>query len=370
MKTIPISQPFIDDNDLQNVSNAIKSGWVSSIGSFITEFEERLAGYTGIPGCISVSNGTVGLHLCLEAFEIGEGDEVIVPNLTFAATINSVIYTGATPVIADCNYSTLDIDVDSIRRLITTRTRALIIVDLYGRPVEKISEIRRLCDEFSIFLIEDSAEALGAFISDNHVGFLADASVLSFYGNKMITTGEGGAVLTKDQNILYKMKTLRDHGMSKERRYWHERVGFNYRLTNMQAALGCSQLDKLEMILEDRGRIYQSYSRHLNSGCFLIRSSGEGCVNAGWLFDLWIPSLESEGDRINLIHFLKTKGIDTRPTFYPLSIMPPYEKFHNESINSISLYYKGICLPTYYGLSEEDIEYIANQIVYWMDQKK
>lgn len=249
---IALAQPHLTGNEYKYLIDAFLSTWISSAGKYITQFEESFSDYCGVKFGVAVSNGTTALHLALAALEIGEGDEVIVPDITFAATINAVIYTGATPVIVDIEEDSWCIDPDEIEKAITSKTKAIIPVHIYGQPCD----MGRICDiaiKNNLYIVEDCAEAHGAAWNGQKVGSFGTISCFSFFGNKVITTGEGGMCITNDEQLNEKMRILRDHGMSKSRRYYHEILGFNYRMTNLQAAIGVAQVERIEDILEWRG---------------------------------------------------------------------------------------------------------------------
>jgi perosamine synthetase len=260
---IPISKPNISKLEVDYVNQAMESGWISSLGTFISKFEERFAQYCGVKYAIAVSNGTVGLHLALEVLGVGGDDEVIIPDLTFVATANAVRMAGATPVTVDVLKTTYCIDPKKIEDAITPRTKAIIPVHLYGHPADMI-EIQRIASEHKLFLIEDAAEAHGASIGERRVGSFGDCGVFSFYGNKIITTGEGGMITTNSKDTYERARFLRDHAMSQERKYWHTSVGFNYRMTNIQAAIGLAQMQKIDDFIEERDEILEKYKERLS----------------------------------------------------------------------------------------------------------
>jgi perosamine synthetase len=360
---IPISRPHINESDLREVSNAVASGWVSSLGAYIDKFEQQFANYVSTKHCVSVCNGTVGLHLAMVALGIGPGDEVILPDITFAACANAVTYTGATPVLCDINSENDLISIDHIEKLITNKTKAILAVHLFGRPVD-IRRIRKIIGDRNIYLLEDCAEAHGAELAGRRVGGLADVSVFSFYGNKIITTGEGGAVCTNSDEIATNLRILRDHGMSKTKRYWHDRVGFNYRFTNMQAALGVSQLSRIDHILEDRHRIFLTYQNILTKYDFLAIPESEPDTTAVcWIFNIVIRNITDESQRSTVIEQLKSDGIETRPTFYPISMMPIVKPESIEEMRSHRSYFKGLCLPTFFEIPESDIVYVCDKLI-------
>ena len=277
---------------------------------------------------MAVSNGTVALHLALVALGVGPGDEVIVPNLTFAASANAVIHAGASPVFCEIDPCTWCIDPNEVKRLVGPKTKAIMPVHLYGQPCD-MDALQEICAENNLLMIEDAAEALGSEWKKHRVGTFGDAATFSFFGNKTISTGEGGMILFKDSHVASKAQILRDHGMSIERRYWHEIIGYNYRLTNMQAALGVAQMERLPQILKAKIRISEYYSNRLKTveGISLLPSLNQDIVHSNWLYGIVLDDCLNR-DLISCS--LLEQGIETRPFFYPLSEMPPYEKFSRE----------------------------------------
>ena len=322
----PVSQPLLDGNEETYVAECIRTGWVSSQGRFVAEFERMLSDFHGAPRALAVSNGTVALHLTLAALGVGPGAEVIVPTLTFAATASAVIHVGATPVFADVDPITWVIGVKEIESVLTKRTRAVIPVHLYGYPCP-MPEIVELAKTHHLRVIEDAAEAFGASVDNQLVGSFGDAACFSFFGNKTITTGEGGAVLLKDPELFERAKLLRDHGMSTTRRYWHLEPGFNFRMTNLQAAVGVAQMERIGAILEKKQRILDFYmERFGDMKEFIQQQACPGGKPSCWLYTLLLSD-HAGIDRDDLAARLIRNGIETRPTFYPLHTMPAFERF-------------------------------------------
>jgi perosamine synthetase len=359
---IPLLEPDLSGRELEYVTDCIQTNWISSQGHYVRQFEaqfERLhPGYHAL----AVSNGTVALHLALHALGIGEGDEIIVPNVTFAATINAVLYCNATPILCEINPKTLCIDDDEIKKCITTKTKAIIPVHLYGQPCD-MDAINRIALQNNLLVIEDCAEALGSQWSNKPVGVFGDAATFSFYGNKTISTGEGGMLLFRNKMVYEQAKVLRDHGMSPEKKYWHERVGFNYRLTNLQAAIGVAQIERLEDFLRKKIHIGKLYGKLLN-GVIGISSTPYNRVNTVNSYWLYTIILEKNLNRDLIIQSLLKKGIDSRPIFYPLHTMKPYKKFckDNDFKKSIQVSQSGLSLPSSVNLKEEEIIYIVESL--------
>lgn len=359
-KFIPVSEPSITQKEIDYVLDAVKSGWVSSLGEYITKFEQEFAKYIGVKYALTTSNGTVALHLALVALGIKQGDEVLVPDLTFVATANAVAYTGATPVFVDVDPETWCIDPEDTRKKITPKTKAIIPVHLYGHPAD-MDAINEIAREYGLSVIEDAAEAHGAEYKGKKVGSLGICGIFSFYGNKIITTGEGGMITTNDESLYERAKYLRDHAMSKDKRYWHTEIGYNYRMTNMQAALGLAQLERIEELIDKKRKIFNWY-KELLSEMEGIKLNPEmpWAKNVYWM----VCVLLGDNIRINrdtLMLKLKEKGIDTRPFFYPISEMPMYG---GNAKNRVAKYLseKGINLPSATNLSREDVKYICEAI--------
>lgn len=354
---IPISKPFLDAEDSLAITKAAESGWVSSLGKHIQEFETQLTCLVNQDYVLTTSNGTTALHLGLKSLGISSGDEVIVPDVTFAATINAVLYCGATPVLCPVDKYTRLLDIVALDKLISEKTKLIIPVHLYGRQFQTKTLREKYGDKFLV--LEDSAECLFPHTVDADLGAYADAISFSFYGNKIITTGEGGAIAFSGHDEYLKANMLRDHGMSKERKYWHDDIGFNYRMTNIQAALGCSQLKKLDLISKNRKRIFEFYASNLNPDKFYAPSMEFADPNAMWLFDCYLTEGSNVKTIETLIENLRHKGIDTRPTFYSLSSMPIYKDYASPDLAYHSEYL-GMCLPTFYQITESELSYICS----------
>lgn len=352
---IPLAQPELIGNEYKYLFDAFSSTWISSIGEYITRFEDSFSNYCGMRYGVATSNGTTALHLALMALGIGEGDEVIVPDITFAATINAVIYTGATPVIVDIEENSWCIDPKEIQKAITNKTKAIIPVHIYGQPcdMDAIMEIARV---HNLYVVEDCAEAHGACFDGKKVGSFGVISCFSFFGNKVITTGEGGMCLTNDDCLNQKMRILRDHGMSKERHYYHEVIGYNYRMTNLQAAIGTAQVERVDEILAWRNKLEIKYREILSEvkGIKLQALNLPKREKIAWLVSICVQ----EKYRDKIIDILKNNAIDARPFFVPLSEMDIYKKYAKKCIVSKRISKEGINLPTTGTVSDDVIRKI------------
>lgn len=357
---IPVAIPNLKGNEFKYLIDAFLSTWVSSSGSYLNRFEREFSTFSGCDHGVAVTNGTVALQLAMLALGIGEGDEVIVPDLTFAATINAVLHVNATPVIVDIEKDSWCISPAEIEKAITPKTKAVIPVHLYGQPCD-MNAIIQLSKQYHFYIIEDCAEAHGATFDNKPVGSFGDIGCFSFFGNKVITTGEGGMCVTNSAGLNEKMRILRDHGMSKTKKYWHDTVGYNFRMTNIQAALGCAQLEKIKTILHNREQIENDYKNKLSGIDSIIFQADDFTdrKKITWLVSLLVANMDI---RNSLINSMKKKGIDSRPFFYSLSRMEIYKKYLFSNTASLEISERGICLPTYEGIKPETIDLIADEL--------
>ncbi|MCX4296481.1 MAG: aminotransferase class I/II-fold pyridoxal phosphate-dependent enzyme [Lachnospiraceae bacterium] len=356
---VALAQPQLNGNEYNYLMDAFLSTWISSTGKYITQFEEKFSQYCGVQYGVAVSNGTTALHLALVALGVGAGDEVIVPDITFAATINAVIYTGATPVIVDIEDDSWCIDPNKIEKAITLNTKAIIPVHIYGQPCDmgRICEIAR---NYNLYIVEDCAEAHGAEWDYKKVGSFGIISCFSFFGNKVLTTGEGGMCITNNKELNDRMRVLRDHGMSRERKYYHEVVGFNYRMTNMQAAIGVAQLEHINEILEWRQSLEERYRSIFSkiSQLQMQRNDLRGRKKIAWLVSVLVDS----DKRDEVLRKFKQSNVDARPFFIPLSEMDIYKKYAKDCTVSRRISRMGLNLPTTYEIDDEKIECMAQTV--------
>ena len=357
---IPVLEPTLGQEELDNVVECVTTNWISSQGKFVSEFEAAFETRHRGMRALAVSNGTVALHLAMAALGIGRGDEVIVPTLTFAASINAILYTGAEPVLVDCDPRTWTIDPSGVEAAITNKTRAILPVHLYGHPCD-MNAITEIAGAEGLAVIEDAAEALGSKYHGEPVGAFGDASTFSFFGNKTITTGEGGMVLFRDPAVAEHARVLRDHGMSPGRRYWHEHVGFNYRLTNLQAAVGVAQMRRLDEFVDRKRTIASQYRERLTPTSLTLPYESPDALHSYWLYSVLLPE---SMDRDGTISRLAENGVDTRPVFYPLHQMPPYRDFRRTGNLSVadSVAARGLSLPSSAGLGPEDVSQVCTAV--------
>ncbi|HEX2826078.1 MAG TPA: DegT/DnrJ/EryC1/StrS family aminotransferase [Burkholderiales bacterium] len=318
----PVAEPDIGALEERYLLDAFRSGWISSLGEYIGRFEQSFAAFCGAEHGVAVSNGTVALQLALLAAGVGPGDEVIVPPLTFVATASAVRHVGAVPVFADCEPDIGTLDAREVEKALSARTKAIVPVHLYGHPAD-MDPIMAIARDRNLVVIEDAAEAHGALYKGRKVGGIGHIATFSFYGNKIITTGEGGMVVTADARVASRIRFLKDHAMDPARRYWHPEVGYNFRMTNLQAAVGCAQLERFEEITSKRQRVQDAYrSRLESSGTMAINPAKAWARPVPWLV-CGVLARDSR-PRDEFAAELRKRGIDSRPYFGLISDMPPY----------------------------------------------
>ncbi|MGC2656611.1 MAG: DegT/DnrJ/EryC1/StrS family aminotransferase [Bryobacteraceae bacterium] len=363
-KKIAVAHPALSGNEKKYVLECLDTGWISSIGRFIPLFEERFAAYCGSEYAVACCNGTCALHLALAALGVGPGDEVIVPTLTYIASANAVTYCGARPVFVDSGKRTMNIDPNLIEQHITSRTKAIIAVHLYGHPAD-MDAILAIGRRHGLKVIEDAAESHGALYKGMKTGSLADIATFSFYGNKIITTGEGGMVTCSDRTLEEKLRMLRGQGMDPRQRYWFPMVGYNYRMTNVAAAIGVAQLEQIDSLLERRFDLAAEYRRHLSRFDDLIQLPGEEpwVRHAFWAYPIVLR--EPVGvSRDEVMQRLTEDGIETRPVFYPMHVLPPYlEEGSSRYPVADNLSQRGMMLPMHTLLDFDDVAYIATRLI-------
>lgn len=354
---IPIAEPSITQKEIDYVHDAISSGWVSSQGKYMDLFITALQQQTGAKHALPVNNGTASLILPLLALGLTKGDEVIVPDYTFAATVNAVIIAGGTPVIIDVG-NRAQMTASDFSDAISERTKAVIPVHLYGE-VGEIEEICTIAAEHNIFVLEDAAEVYGAFKNGKSAGTFGDCGSFSFYGNKIVTTGEGGAITTNNTEFYEKMKMIMNHGMRPHKRYWHEVVGCNFRMTNLQAAVGVAQLERITDIQESRMNLFKAYASGVEniSGCttFSTVKRTESYIPAQWLFNVVLDKSNVD----DVVERMHANGVDARRTFYPMHSMDIYSEYTNQKLsyeNSVHFANAMMSIPSSTELSNDQIK--------------
>lgn len=361
---IPVAAPALVGNEKKYVMDCLDTTWISSNGKYIEKFETEFADFCGVKHALSCANGTVALHLALLALGIGPGDEVIVPTFTYVATANAVMYCGAKPVFIDSEPQTWNLDPSLIENLVTPRTKAIIVVHLYGHPVD-MDPVMKTARKHGIFVVEDAAEAHGAKYKGKRVGSLGDIGTFSFYGNKIITTGEGGMVVTQDDKLAARVRQTKGQGMDPHRRYWFPMIGYNYRMTNIEAAIGLAQLEKIDWHISRRREIITHYMNCLiNVSEIHFQPEITWAQNVYWLTSIKLSD-HSPISRDDLMKELFDFGIETRPFFYPLHTLPIYYDFANENHFPVAeqIASQGLNLPSSATLSDDDIDYVCDSII-------
>lgn len=351
---IPVYEPELGDAERSNVLECLDEGWVSSKGKFVDRFESGFRDYVGSEYALTTSNGTTALHLAVMALGIGAGDEVIVPTLTYIAAANAISYVGATPVFVDSLRSTWLLDPADVERAITPRTRAIMAVHLYGLPCDMLA-LEAIAKKHGLLVIEDCAEAIGSRIDGRHVGTYGDIGTFSFYGNKTITTGEGGMVVTNNPTLAERVFHLKGQGLARHRQYWHDVIGYNYRMTNICAAIGCGQLSRIEEILRRKRSLAARYRELLGQGVG-FQEETTGFAHSHWMVSVTVPHARQ---RDHVRDALERSGVETRPVFYPVHSMPMYSRHYRRLPEGDSIASRGITLPSHPSLSEADVSTIC-----------
>lgn len=356
---IPISKPDISGNEETYVVEAMRSSWISSTGAFVDRFEEEFASVCGAKYALSVCNGTVALHLAMLALDVRPGDEVIVPGLTYVAAANAVRYVGADPVFVDVDPDTWCLDPCKIEDSITPRTKGIVAVHLYGHPAD-MDLINHIAAIHGLWVVEDAAEAHLARYKNRPVGGLARIGTFSFYGNKILTCGEGGAVVVSDPQLYTRMKTLRGQGVDPERRYYHPVTGYNFRLTNVACAILCAQLERMDELFAARRKVFDGYRQRLDNKVHL-QPTAWWADPAPWLFSVLTKDREAMTMR------LREAGIETRPFFVSMDRLPPFRESamkHGAHLPETEVLSRtGLNLPTYPQLTNEEISRICDTIL-------
>jgi len=366
---IPVCEPFIGEEELNNVIDCLKTNWISSKGEYIEKFEERFANYCGCKYGVSTTSGTTALHLALAALGINKEDELIVPAFTMISSVFAIVYTGAKPVLVDAEQETWNIDVTRIGKKITPQTKAIMPVHIYGHPCD-MDRIMEIAEKHNLWVIEDAAEAHGAEYKGRKVGGIGHIGCFSFYANKIITTGEGGMVVTNNQEIAERARSLKDLAFSKERRFLHTDLGFNYRMTNIQAAIGLAQFEKIDEMVERRRRNAHLYNSLLNDiQGIRLPIEKEWAKNVYWMYSIMVEN-EFGITRNELMDRLAKKGIETRTFFVPMNQQPIFQKMGLPKLEEYpvaeNLSTRGMYLPSSSNLKEKEIRYICKCI---KDQK-
>jgi perosamine synthetase len=358
---IRVAEPVLDGNESKYVLNCLEENWISSRGKYIDAFEGLLAEYCGTKHAIVTNNGTTSLHLALSAMGITDGDEIIMPTLSYVATANAAAYCNATPVFVDSEPDYFSMDPEKIENAITPRTKAIMTVPLYGHPVD-MDPIQKIAEKHGLAVVEDSAESLGAEYKGKKVGSLALCSSFSFFGNKTITTGEGGAITTDDEALATRMRYLRGQAVDPTKNYWHKDIGFNYRMTNIAAAIGVAQAERLPIHVERRRLVASWYKDALwsHQSFLQLPKQAEWAKHSYWMYTVMFRDADLSL-RDAMIQELVKLGVETRPVFYPIHTMPSH--FRNQRYPvSERCSYSGLNLPTHGRMTKADVEIVAESL--------
>lgn len=358
MNRISVAQPKLEGNERKYVLDCLDTSWISSNGKYITAFEEAFAAFCGVKHAVAANNGTTALHLALVALDLQPGDEVIIPTVTYIATANAVRYCGAVPVLVDVLADTMNIDPAQVERAITPRTRGIIPVHLYGHPA-RMKPLQTIAKQHGLWILEDAAEAHGAEVDGKRVGSLGECATFSFFGNKIVTTGEGGMVTTNDDALAAKLRLYRGQGVDPKRRYWFPVIGYNYRMTNIQAAIGLAQMETIDTSLKDRQALAALYDEALGplKDMLVLPSTEAGMHHVYWMYTVFLREGD-EARRNAVMQSLDEAGIETRPVFYPMHVLPPYKE---DKVYPVADTWaqRGLNLPTHQYLTRSDIHRIA-----------
>lgn len=358
MYKIPVYSPSITELEKSYVNDCLDSSWISSKGEYVGRFESAFSNYVGSSYATSVCNGTTALHLAMLALGIGKNDEVIVSTLTYIASVNAINYVGAMPVFVDCDKYSWQISPEEIEKKITKRTKAIMVVHLYGQSAD-MKSIMEIASRYGLFVIEDCAEAFGTKFNNQHVGTFGDVATFSFFGNKTITTGEGGMVVTNRRDIYDKCFHLKSQGLASGKQYWHDIVGYNYRMTNIACAIGLAQLERAEDLINKKRRLAEIYENSFINSKYEFHSEIPNTFHSYWMSSVLLP-LHMDRD-ISMIKLLNL-GIETRPVFYQAHTMPMYQ---TDEIFPIAknISSRGINLPSFPDITDEEISYVIESVM-------
>lgn len=366
---IPVCEPVLDGNEERYVVDCLRTNWISSTGEYIAAFEERFGRYCGAGFGVACSSGTSAIHLALEALGIGPGDEVIIPCFTLIVSANVVMLTGARPVLVDIDPKTGCIDPEKIEEKITPRTRAILVVHMYGHPCD-MDPIMQLAKTHGLYVLEDAAEAHGAEYKGGKVGAIGDAGCFSFYGNKVITTGEGGMIVTNSRDVAERARLLRNQAFE-EPRFVHRFVGFNYRMTNLQAAIGLAQCEKMEEKVERKREIARLYTERLRGQPDLtLPDEAPWARSVYWMYGVLLGDAFGRS-RDEVMRVLKERGVETRAFFYPMHRQPAFLHTRDPRVPDVSGTFpvsddwsrRGLYLPSGLGLTTHQIDEVVEKLL-------
>jgi len=357
METFPsriaITKPSITKLEIDYVTDAITNGWGSKCYDYIYRFEKEFANYLGSQYSLATSSCTGAIHLALMAMGIKAGDEVIIPEITWIASVEPILYIGAKPIFVDVLYDTWCIDPKRIEEAISPKTKAIIVVHIYGNLVN-MDEVMRIAEKYNLMVLEDAAEGLGSEFNDKKAGSIGHAGVFSFHGTKTISTSEGGMLVTNREEIIKRARILNDHGRNPAigKTYWMEEYGYKYKMSNLQAAMGCAQIERADELISKKRLVFSWYLELLENVPCVLNPEMPFTKNSYWMPTAIFDSTV-EFDREELFEFMKKNNIDSRPFFYPLSSLPMFKDCSSNKV-AYDLYYRGINLPSYYDMTKDE----------------
>ena len=362
---ILVNEPLVSDEAKKYVNDALDTGWISSAGKYVDLFEKNFAQYLGVKYATTTTNGTTALHLAMEALGIGKDDEVIIPDLTIISCAYAALYVGAKPVLVDVDPLTGNLDPQKIEHAITPKTKAIMVVHLYGHPAD-MDPILEIARRHHLFVIEDAAEAHGAEYKGKKVGSFGDIACFSFYGNKIVTTGEVGMVVTNNESIFKRAKVIKDLAHSEGKRFFHKHIGYNFRMTNLQAALGVGNLEHIDEYIEKKLWMANLYTELLKDVVWIeIPQIQQYAKSVFWMFAILIKS-NAPFSRDEFMRVLKEKGVDTRSYFYSLHTQPVLRKrfTYDDSAFPVSddLSARGLYLPSGLAITEAQVREVGEKI--------
>ena len=355
---VPLYRPSLKGNEARYVLECLETSWISARGRFVPEFERAFAARLGMGHALAACNGTAALHLAIAGLGIAPGDEVIVPTLTYIASANAIAYAGAVPVFADSTATTWQIDPGTLAGCITPRTRAIMVVHIYGQPCD-MDAILDIADRHRLLVIEDCAEAFGAAYKGRPVGSFGHLAAFSFFGNKTITTGEGGMVVSNDEDVIGRCRRLRGQGLAQGREYWHDLIGYNYRMSNVAAAIGLAQLERADDLVSKKRALAERYFQRLSHLPLAFHREAPGTVHAYWM----VSALTREpGERDDLRRHLGEAGIETRPVFHPVHTMGLHAHRFAQKTVAEDIAARGLNLPSWPDIDDEEFELVCRAV--------
>jgi len=360
MRKILAAKPSITALEIAYVNDAISNGWGEHCYDYLNKFEQQFSSYSNSPFTMATSSCTGALHIAFASMELKAGDEVIVPDITWIASISPIVQLGLTPVFVDIEADTWCIDAEKIAAAITPNTKAILVVHLYGNLAD-MDSIMAIAKHHDLYVIEDAAEALGSEYKGRKAGSIGDFGTYSFHGTKTMTSGEGGMLISNNEQLFNNAKIIADHGRDPkvDKIFWCEKIGLKYKMSNLQAALGLAQLERIKELIDNKRWVFEQYKEHLNSVDMEMNLERENCINSYWMPTVILPECFCFEKRDKLIQAMINKGVQARPFFYPVSSFSMFSRLPGNKM-SYDLYQRGINLPSYFDMTKQDIAYVSS----------